>query len=71
MKLNRPARYTLIPMLFVLSVSFLAGIATLLKFFEDGNYLLVAIDIIVLITTVLVILEAASVISKLRKSQIH
>jgi len=70
MKLNRPARYTLIPMIFVLSMSFLAGIVTLLQFFDDGNYLLVAIDVIVLITTVLVMLEAASVVSKLRQSEV-
>ncbi len=68
-KLGRPARYTLIPMLFVLSMSFLAGIVTLLKFIEEGNYLLMGIDIIVLITCVLVILEAASVISKFKKEK--
>lgn len=68
-KLGRPARYTLLPMLFVLSMSFLAGIATLLKFIEEGNYLLVVIDIIVLVTCVLVILEAASVISNFRQQE--
>ena len=69
MKLGRPARYTLIPMLFVLGTSFFAGIVNLLQFFDERNYLLVVIDIIVLVTTILVILEAASVISKLKKQQ--
>lgn len=62
MKLGRPVRYTLLPMLFVLSMAFLAGIVTLLKFIEEGKYLLVVIDVIVLVTSVLVMLEAASVI---------
>jgi len=66
-KLGRPARYTLIPMLFVLSMSFLAGIVTLRQFIREGNYLLVIIDSIVLITCMLVILEAASVISKFKR----
>jgi len=66
-KLKRPARYTLIPMVFVLSMSFFAGCVTLLKFIEDGNYLLVILDSIVLITSVLVMLEAISVVSKLKQ----
>jgi carbon starvation protein len=53
-------------MLFVLSMSFLAGVVTLLQFFREGNYLLVVIDSIVLITCLLVILEAASVIAKFK-----
>jgi carbon starvation protein len=66
-KLGRRARYTLLPMVFVLTMSFLAGIVTLLKFFEEGKILLAVIDIIVLVTSVLVMLEAASVIVKLKK----
>lgn len=68
-KLGRPARYTLLPMLFVLSMSFLAGMVTLLQFIKEGNYLLVAIDVIVLVTCVLVILEAASVITKFKREK--
>ncbi len=70
MKLGRPVRYTLLPMLFVLSMSFLAGIVTLMKFIEEGNYLLVVIDVIVLVTSVLVMLEAASVIVGLKKQKV-
>jgi carbon starvation protein len=70
-KLGRPARYTILPMLFVLVMSFLAGIVTLLKFIEDGNYLLVIIDAVVLVTSVLVMLEAASVFSKFRRQNIQ
>jgi carbon starvation protein len=67
-KLGRPARYTMLPMIFVLITSFWAGAVKLLEFYRDGNYLLVVIDAIVLVTSVLVMLEAASVIGKFRRS---
>ena len=67
-KLGRPARYTMLPMIFVLITSFWAGAVKLLEFYRDGNYLLVVIDVIVLVTSVLVMLEAASVIGKFRRS---
>ena len=67
-KLGRPARYTLLPMIFVLVISFWAGAVKLVEFYRDGNYLLVVIDAIVLVTSLLVMLEAASVIGKFRKS---
>ncbi|MEX2496847.1 MAG: carbon starvation protein A [Woeseia sp.] len=68
-KLGRPARYTMLPMIFVLIISFWAGAVKLIEFFRDGNYLLVAIDAVVLVTSLLVMLEAASVISKFRKAR--
>lgn len=61
-KLGRPAIYTMVPMLFVLTMSFLAGCVTLLQFLADGNYLLVGLDVIVLVTSLFVMLEAGSVI---------
>ena len=66
-KMGRPARYTLIPMIFVLITSSWAAVLKLLEFYEDGNWLLVTIDVVVLVTSVLVALEAASVISKFRQ----
>ena len=63
-KLGRPARYTMIPMIFVLITSSWAALIKLREFYEDGNWLLVTIDAIVVITTFMVILEAASVISR-------
>lgn len=69
-KLGRPSFYTLIPMLFVLTMSFLAGCVTLMQFFADGNYLLVVLDVIVLVTSLLVMLEAGSVITKHRKNSV-
>jgi len=66
-KLGRPSYYTLLPMLFVLTMSFLAGCVTLMQFFQAGNYLLVVIDLVVLSTSLLVMLEAGAVIVEHRK----
>ena len=67
-KLGRPSVYTMLPMLFVLTMSFLAGCVTLVQFFVDGNYLLVVLDVIVLITSLLVMLEAGSVVVDHRRA---
>jgi len=68
-RLGRPARYTVIPMIFILLTSCWAAVLKLIEFYQAGNWLLVSIDIIVLVTSVLVILEAASVISQLRRER--
>ena len=68
MKMGRPARYTLIPMVFVLITSAWAAVLKLIEFYEAGNWLLVTIDVVVLITTIMVVLEASSVISRLRET---
>ena len=68
-KLGRPARYTMLPMIFVLITSSWAAIIKLMEFYRDGNWLLVVIDSVVIVTSVLVILEAASVIAKFRQGK--
>ena len=68
-KLGRPARYTLLPMIFVLITSCWAAVIKLMEFWKASNWLLVVIDIVVLVTSLLVILEAVSVISKFRKEK--
>jgi len=68
-KMGRPSYYTMIPMIFILITSFLGGMIQLLAFYNAGNYLLVALDFIVLVVSVLVMLEAASVVSKIKKDQ--
>jgi carbon starvation protein len=67
MKYGRPARYTILPMIFVLITSSWAALIKLKEFYEAGNWLLVTIDVVVVVTTFLVILESASVISKIRR----
>ncbi len=66
-KLGRPARYTLIPMVFVMTTSTWAALLKLIEWYQAGNWVLVTIDFIVIITSVLVILESISVISQYRR----
>ncbi|MFC0118101.1 carbon starvation CstA family protein [Pseudoalteromonas xiamenensis] len=68
-KLGRPAKYTLIPMSFVLVMAFFAGVIKLSEYYEKGNWLLVGLDVIVLVVSVLVMLEAWSVIVKHKSEQ--
>ncbi len=68
-RLGRPARYTLIPMTFVLITSSWAAVLKLIEWYQANNWLLVTIDVIVLVTSVLVILEAISVISSYRREK--
>ncbi len=68
-RLGRPARYTLIPMTFVLITSSWAAVLKLIEWYQASNWLLVTIDVIVLVTSVLVILEAVSVISSYRREK--
>ena len=70
LKLGRPVRYTFIPMIFVLLMAFWAGVVKLIDFYRDGNMLLVAIDFIVLVTSVLVMLEAASAMRGYRRQSL-
>ncbi|GIT15007.1 MAG: hypothetical protein CM1200mP36_07630 [Gammaproteobacteria bacterium] len=53
-KLGRPARYTLIPMIFVLITQHGPQSSTD-EWYQDGNWLLVTIDVIVIVTSFLVI----------------
>ncbi len=68
-RLGRPARYTLIPMTFVLITSSWAAVLKLIEWYQAKNWLLVTIDVIVLVTSVLVILEAVSVILSYRREK--
>jgi carbon starvation protein len=69
-RLGRPARYTLLPMIFVMITSSWAAILKLIEWYQVKNWLLVTIDVIVLVTSVMVILEAASVISRYRRDNV-
>jgi carbon starvation protein len=53
-------------MIFVLITSCWAAVLKLIDWYAEEKWLLVTIDVIVLVTSVLVILEAASVIAKFR-----
>ena len=70
-KANRPAKYTLIPMSFVLVMAFFAGVIKLGEYYQQGNWLLVTLDLLVLVVSVLVMLEAWFRIAKHRKDSAH
>jgi carbon starvation protein len=61
---KRPAAVTLVPMVLVLSMALWASLLTLYDFFEQSDWLLMSINLLVIITSILVILDAVSVILK-------
>ena len=67
-KLRRPARYTLIPMIFVTTMALLAALYQLSTLYSDGNYVLVAIDVVIIVTAIFVMLEAASALMRERRA---
>ncbi len=67
-KLGRPARYTLIPMIFVTTMALLAALYQLSSLYTEGNYVLVAIDVVIIITAIFVMLEAASALIRERRA---
>lgn len=69
MKQGRSAKVTLIPLVFILTVSFIAALMQLGKFIDSGKYVLAGINVVVIITTVLVVLKSIGIISKLSKEQ--
>ena len=66
-KLGRPARYTLTPMIFVTSMAFLSAVYQLWGFYSTGEYFLVAVDIVIIITAILVMLESTSAFMRERR----
>jgi carbon starvation protein len=65
-RLGRPARYVLAPMVFILFMALWASGWYLIQHFRTEQWVLVIIEVAVLITTVFIILESMSVLSKLR-----
>ena len=63
-KHQRPIKYTLIPMAFVTTVALLAAIYQLGTLYEQGQFLLLGVDIVIVISAVYVILEAGSALKK-------
>lgn len=57
LKLGRPVIYTLIPLVFLLSMTFIALLVNLKKFYDDKSWLLLIIDVVILAATILVCLE--------------
>ena len=67
-KLGRPARFTLVPMVFVTSMSFLSAVYQLWDLYSTGQFFLMVIDIMVIITAIFVMLESASAFMRERRN---
>ena len=68
MRLGRPARYTLIPMVFVTGMAFLSALHQLWSFYESGNYLLLVIDLLIVAAALSFILESGSALARSRRA---
>lgn len=68
-KLRRPSWVTLVPMVLVLLMASWAAGLLLLQFYQQGKWLLLALNFIVLVTSVMVILDALAVIQEQRAAK--
>jgi len=69
-KLGRPARYTLLPMLFITSMALAAAVSQLRTLYEEGGitYFLLWIDAVIVVLAILVLLEAGSAFFRARRA---
>lgn len=67
LKLGRNAKFTLIPMVFILCMAGWASIWYMIDYYQTERWLLLFLNIAVVITSVLVVLEALSVISQIKR----
>ena len=67
LKMQRPIKMVLIPMVFVLLMSFFAAVVIFIEFWQQRNYLLMVIDGLVLIAAVWIILGAIAVVVERRQ----
>ena len=63
-RLGRPMWYTLAPLCFVLVMTIAALLLQLRTFYNDGNYFLLFLDIVVLIAAILVSMECAAALKR-------
>ena len=71
-KLGRPARYTMIPMIFITTAALAAALYQLLSLYREGGifYFLLWIDVAIVILAILVMLEAGSAFMRERRAAI-
>ncbi len=65
-KLRRRFIFTLVPMAFVTGMSFLAALYQLWDLFASGQYLLAGLDLVIVIASIFVLLEATSAFTRER-----
>ena len=66
-KLGRPSRYTMVPMVFVTTMAFVSALLELRGFYTRGNYLLVCLNLLVIVAAIFVMLEASSAFMRARR----
>ena len=66
-KQGRKARYTMVPMIFVVSMSFIAALYQLWDLYAAGRIFLMFVDILIIIAAVFVMLESASAFMRERR----
>ena len=67
-KLRRRYVFTMVPMVFVTAMSFLAAIYQLWDLYTSGSYVLVAVDVVVIILAIFVILESTSAFTREKRA---
>ncbi len=67
-KLGRPMYYTLLPLVFLLIMTTLALLLQLKTFYDDGNWFLLGLDIVVLVAAILIAMECGSSLNNLIKA---
>ncbi|NWO04698.1 MAG: carbon starvation protein A, partial [Alteromonadaceae bacterium] len=68
-RLGRPMWYTLAPLIFLMVMTVLALFAQLKSFYEAENYFLLGLDIVVLIASILVAMECAAALKRVRQEK--
>ena len=69
-KLGRNPVYTLVPLAFLLVMSLYALVVQLVKFYDDQNWLLLSMDVVILIAALWVAFEAMIAMAKGRREQL-
>ncbi len=69
MRLGRPSLFTLVPMVFIVCVAFAASAWYLFDHYRSSNWLLLILSVAVMAASIVVILEALSVIVKIRSGK--
>jgi carbon starvation protein len=67
-KLGRPSRYTMVPMVFVTTMAFLSALYQLWSLYMTGQYFLVLIDLLIIVAAVIVMLETLGALVGARRA---
>ena len=69
-KLKRPHKYTLYPMIFVTAMSFLSALYQLRGLYEDGAWALLFFDLLIIVFAIMVMLEGFSAFNREKKNAV-